>query len=257
MGIHFVRWRYLLRLISPEVTNNEVFTSLMVGIAAGFFTPAQVGEFAGRIASHPALRKSSVAGMTAIDKLYLIAVTFISGIIGLTAFISTHLNSYWHSSYFLIVILLVMLFIAVFSFPHQTKKIFSLLPKKLKAHRFYNVIDAIETRFFNKNGRILFVLTALLFAINFLQYYLFVRAFEPVSLLESVMCSSSVFFVKAFVLPISIGDLGVRESTAIFFYSKIGIAAATAFNASFCLFLSNIFLPSVIGALLIVRLKIT
>ena len=255
VGLNFIRWRYLLRLISPDINDEEVFTSLVVGITAGFFTPAQIGEIAGRIASHPTLRKSHVVGMTLIDKMYLLSLTFITGAIALPIFLLLYLNVYWHFVYGVIAIAIIIAFTGIFLFPHNSKTILTLLPQKVRDHQLYNVIEIIETRFHNKEGRMLFVLTGLFYVVIFIQYFIFVVAFQPVPFFDSLICSSSVYFVKAAVLPISIGDLGIRESAAVFFFSKVGVSAASAFSASFSMFLANIVLPSIVGALMIIKLK--
>ena len=50
-------------------------------------------------------------------------------------------------------------------------------------------------------------------------------------------------------------DLGVRESASVFFFSKFGVSSAAAFNASMCMFLVNVLLPSIAGALLVLKVK--
>lgn len=101
----------------------------------------------------------------------------------------------------------------------------------------------------------LLLLTCIFYGIIILQYYFFVLAFEPVTFGISALSTANILFIKSAILPISFGDLGIRESTAIFFYTHAGISAASAFNASLCVFLVNIFFPSLIGSLLIFRVK--
>ncbi len=255
-GIHFVRWRFLLRLISKGISNNDVIVSLFVGYASGFFTPAQVGEIAGRIASHPDLRKSHVVGMTIIDKLYILALTILTGIVALSLFASLYFTEYWNTLYAVPILVLVGFLLYAFLFPQSMKFVFRVIPEKIRAHNLYAMLHIIETNFFNTHGRILFALTTSLYICIVIQFFIFINAFEPVSFLDTTLCSLSVYFVKAVILPISIGDLGVRESASIFFFSKIGVSAAAAFNASMCMFLANVLLPSVAGALMVVRLKL-
>ncbi|MDD8017418.1 MAG: lysylphosphatidylglycerol synthase transmembrane domain-containing protein [Bacteroidota bacterium] len=256
IGMHFLRWRYVLHLISSDISPGEVFTSLLVGLTTGFFTPGQIGEFAGRIASHPNIRKSYVVGLSVIDKLYLLALTLVSGICALSLFFYLHLSEYWKVGYGVIGFLIIVLVLFIFLFPEITKKLLLFVPEKIRQHRLYNIIEVIETKFHNREGQTLFLLTALLYTIIFFQYFIFSIAFEPVSIGNSLMCSASVYFVKAVVLPISIGDLGVRESAAVFFFSKVGVSAASAFNASMCMFIANLVIPSVAGAILIMKVKL-
>lgn len=256
IGLHFYRWRYVLRLVSPAVSDEEVFTSLMVGLTAGFFTPGQIGEFAGRIASHPELRKSHVVGVSIIDKLYLLALTFIFGIISIPIFIFLYYQTLWTGLYGIAAVTASLSAVFLCLKPTFAKKIFKIIPERFKKHSLYNVVDIIDTRFHEKEGRVLFILTGLLYILIFTQFFIFASAFEPISFSHSFMCASSIYFVKAIVLPLSIGDLGIRESASVFFFSKVGFSAASAFNASMCMFFANLAIPSLIGSFLILKLKI-
>ncbi len=109
--------------------------------------------------------------------------------------------------------------------------------------------------FHRRQARVLLFLTFLLYGVIIVQYHFFVLAFEPVSFGVSAMCTANLLFTKSVILPISFSDLGVRESTAIFFFSRAGISAASAFNASICVFFVNIFFPSLLGSLMIFRIK--
>lgn len=255
-GIHFLRWRYLLRLIADDISNADVISSLLVGFTAGFFTPGQIGEVVGRIASHPDLKKSHIVGLTIIDKLYILSATVITGVGALIFFLSAFYSSVWSSAYSVVIILLLCSMTMLFLFPERSRSILTLLPERVRVHKLYSVMDIIENRFKNKDGRIILMLSTLLYVIIAIQFYVFLNAFESVTLFDSAIGSLSVYFIKAVILPISIGDLGVRESAAVFFFSKFGVSAASAFNASICMFLSNIVVPSAVGALLVLQLKI-
>lgn len=255
-GIHFIRWRYLLKLLSKDITNEDVFTSLFVGFTAGFFTPAQVGEIAGRIASIPDIKKSHVLGITIIDKLYLLALTLITGILSLALFAMFYFIEYWKAAFLLPLIGITGLLFFMFLFPETMKSFLRLLPEKIREHKLYSVVSIIETTFHNAQARILFLLSSLLYLVIVVQFFIFVNAFESVSFFDTTICSLSVYFIKSVILPISIGDLGVRESASVFFFSKVGVTSAAAFNASMCMFLANVLLPSIVGALLIMRVKI-
>lgn len=255
-GIHFLRWRFLLRLIESNVSNKTVITSLLVGFTAGFFTPAQVGEIAGRIASHPDTRKSHIVGITLIDKLYLLALTLITGLISLIFYVTVFYTDYWNGVYLFPLLVIIIVSLVASLFPQTIKTLLIYLPRRIREHKLYNIISIIETTFHNAQGRYLFLLTSALYVVIALQFFIFINAFEPVQFFDSTVCILSIYFVKAVILPISIGDLGVRESASVFFFSKVGVSAASAFSASMCMFLVNVLLPSIVGALLILKLKV-
>ncbi len=254
-GLHFIRWRYLLRLLSKDITNTDVLTSLLVGFSAGFFTPAQVGEVAGRIASHPDIRKSHIIGITIIDKMYILAATIITGIPALAVFTAFYYPDYWNHIFTAVVVICIVAVTVIFLLPAKIQPLFKLLPSRIRDHKFFAMIGIIEETFHNRQARPVLAFSLLLYGVIVVQFFILLNAFEPVSLTDTAIGSMSVYFIKAVVLPISIGDLGVRESASVFFFSKFGVSSAAAFNASLCMFLINVLLPSIIGALLILKVK--
>ena len=52
------------------------------------------------------------------------------------------------------------------------------------------------------------------------------------------------------ILPITIGNLGIREGTTIFLLDTFGISSEIAFNISIILFFMHSIIPAIIGLLL-------
>jgi uncharacterized membrane protein YbhN (UPF0104 family) len=255
VGLQFYRWRYLLRLISPGVTNSDVLTSLFVGFSAGFFTPAQVGEFGGRLANLRELRGSHIIGLSLVDRLYVLALTLLCGGAAISFFCSWYLPEYWSAVYSVAVTIILLIVLLLAFVPSAAKRALALLPEKIRTHRFFGVVEIFETTFHAPQARSLVLQTTAFMFVIVLQYHLFLNAFEPAGFIHSALCAPAILFVKSFFLPISIGDLGVRETTAVFFYSRTGISSAAALNASLCVFAANVLLPSILGAVYILKLK--
>jgi len=255
VGVQFFRWRYLLRLIASDISDKEIVSSLLVGYSAGFFTPGQVGEHGGRVASLSSLKSIQVLAVSLIDKVYVLAVTIIVGMIGMWLFCKTFLPNYWSPVLTIAVIACVFTFLIVVLYPDLLKRLLRLVLHKVRKYKAVASFLFVKDVFHRRQARVLLLLTILFQFVVIVQYYVFVRAFEPVSFAVSALCTSNILFVKSAILPISIGDLGVRESSAIFFFSRAGVSAASALNASLCVFTVNILLPSLIGALFIMRMK--
>lgn len=253
--VHVYRWRYLLRLVAPDISTKEIFTSFFVGFMVGFFTPAQLGEFAGRIASHPNVKKSYIIAITIVDKLYWAALTVIIGGTGLAMFISTYYANIWHPWYRYLMTGVLSIIIVIFLYPEKVKELLKQLPVSIRSHRFYEMIEVVENVFKNKNAWAVSSLTLLLYIIILFEYYFLTNAFGYVSLNDALVCVASVLFVKAIILPISFGDLGVRESSAVFFFTTMGLNTTIAFNASILMSFANVIVPTAIGTLLVLNLK--
>ncbi len=255
VGMQFLRWRYLVTLIGPDTTDKEIFSSLLIGYSAGFFTPGQIGEHGGRLMALSSLQAIQVLAMSIIDKMYVLAITIIAGSIGAWLYFVLYLPQYWTPLLTVLVVAVVFSFLVVVLYPDLLKKVLRTVLHKLRKYRAVSAFLFVKDIFHRSQARMLLLLTCIFYAIIVLQYYFFVLAFEPVTFAVSALSTANILFIKSAILPISFGDLGVRESTAIFFYSHAGISAASAFNASLCVFFVNIFFPSLIGSMLIFRVK--
>ncbi len=255
IGLQFLRWRYLLRLIARDVPDTKILSSLFIGYSAGFFTPGQVGEHGGRMVSLSSLQPIQVLAVSLIDKIYILAVTIITGVVGVWIYFQLFLPQYWTPLFTVIVFCVVASFLIVVLYPDLLKKILRLVLHKVRKYRAVSAFLFVKDVFHRRQARILLLLTFIFNVIVILQYHFFVLAFAPVSLKISALCTSNILFIKAAILPISLGDLGIRESTAIFFFTRAGVSAAAALNASLCVFFINILLPSILGAIMVLRLK--
>lgn len=255
VGMQFLRWRYLLKLIARDTSDKDIFSSLLIGFSTGFFTPGQVGEHGGRMATLSSLQAIQVLAVSIIDKMYVLAITIITGAIGAWLYFVVYLPSYWTSWLTALVVTVVFTFLIAVLYPDLLKKILRVVLHKLRKYRAVSAFLFMKDIFHRRQARVLLMLTFIFYGIVILQYHFFVLAFEPVSLSVSALCTANILFIKSAILPISFGDLGVRESTAVFFFTRAGISAASAFNASLCVFFVNIFFPSLIGSFLIFRIK--
>ncbi len=254
-GLQFLRWRYLVRLIARGTSDKDIFSSLFIGFSAGFFTPGQVGEHGGRIVTLSSLPAIQVLAVSIIDKLYVLAFTVITGVIAAWLYFIIYLPQYWTPLLTAVVIIVVISFLIVVLYPDLLKTILRTLLHRFRKYRAVSAFLFMKDVFHRRQARVLLFLTIIYYIVILVQYHFFVRAFEPVSIGVSALCTSNLLFTKSVILPISFSDLGIRESTAIFFFSRAGVSASSAFNASMCIFFVDILFPSLLGSLLIFRIK--
>ena len=118
-------------------------------------------------------------------------------------------------------------------------------------------ILAVLDRFTPRDATELLILSALRYLLFSTQFVLLVRAFAPgADLFVAYAGVALVFFAKSAIPAITLGDLGIRESAAVFFLGAFGIAEAAAFNASLGLFAVNLLLPALVGLPLLPRLRL-
>jgi uncharacterized membrane protein YbhN (UPF0104 family) len=70
-----------------------------------------------------------------------------------------------------------------------------------------------------------------------------------------LVAAAMVYFSKTLIPAITLGEIGIRESAAIYFFGIFGCSEAIAFNSSMILFFLNLLFPSVVGLYFLIRLK--
>lgn len=249
--IQFYKWRYLVRLLKPEVTNRETFQSLLAGFTFGFVTPGRLGEF-GRAFFIKDCSWIRLLGVAFIDKLFSLAVVIFWGAIGLMFFVSRQLYLYTMVPIIIFTIIALIVIYYVLFHPEIIRGfLYSLniiLPFRDKIKSLMSSLD----NFHRRQAINLMMLTFCFYFIFLMQFYILVCSFEFTPFVPAFLAIASTMIVKS-MLPISIGDLGIRESAAIFFLGKIGLQHSTAFNASILLFLINLLIPSMIGLVLVLK----
>jgi len=241
ISVRTFKWRTMLRSVKDKPTFTEAFGSVMLGISLGSFTPGEIGEFAGRALHITDAKRSHLVGLTLLDKAQIFIVTSCAGIVSLV----------WLTFDIPLFNALVTIVIILFSCVFITRlEMIATLGRHLNSTLFKKpwltrVLDGFSL--LKPQQLLTTILYTLVFhSILILQMYCLINGFSKISLLHAFLGTSAMMFMKS-LLPISIGDLGIREAGSIYFFSTYGISQAAALNASLLLFLINIFIPSIIG----------
>jgi len=256
--LQFFRWKILVKNESASINEKSILKSLLIGFSAGTFTPARAGEYFLRKLTLKDLSLSSVITLTFIDKMMLLINVIFWG-----ALVSFGMMLFYYN---VDVYVTASLFIIFASF-------FTALFMIMYSKRFYNYLRELKNRFNFKliflkklleplsdlNNQIISKLILIAF-INYLiivlQFSLIVISFNSHSSLELLMIASvMVYFTKTLIPAITLGEIGIREGAAIYFFGLFGCSEAVAFNSSMLLFIFNLLLPSLIGLYLLLRLK--
>ena len=241
LSVRTLKWHTMLRSVKETPTFTEAFGSVMLGISLGSFTPGELGDFAGRALHITDAKRSHLVGLTLLDKLQIFVVTSCAGGVSLTCLAFD--NPYLCTFLSIVILLLSGVFM-------MRLEIIATLGQRLntsflKRPWLSRVLDGCQL--LTPRQLLSTALYTLLFhGVLILQMYCLLNAFSTISFLHAFIGTSAMMFVKS-LLPISIGDLGVREAGSIYFFSLYSISQAAALNASLMLFFINIFVPSLMG----------
>ena len=222
------KWGIFLNYCQPVCNFWKAVDSILLGMALGLFTPGRLGEI-GRGLAFPSNR--AVTGIFAgIDRLTSVFCGLILSIFCI-----------YHSDLLKMELVLIgcIFFIVIWV-------CFFFLRKGLGER--YSIFRKFRTQSESITTKELFFIFLYSMMFNFIfcfQFFLLVGAHYEWDL-NIFLLIPIIYTIKSF-LPISIGDLGVREGVAVLLFSQCGLDPEPAFNASLGIFMLNVLIPAICG----------
>jgi uncharacterized protein (TIRG00374 family) len=239
--LQVLKWNYILGAVKPKPPLKSVIVSLFGGFFLGAVSPARSGEIA-RGFLVPGHSRMKIASLTLLEKGLNQAMIYSFGLIALVFLLPQQFKSL---PIFAEILLVVMLF-----------NIDRLRPYLVKIVRRFSTEDtarnslaAFEALSAGKTGIMLF-LSLIFYLIYSIQYFCLFLCFTDLAWQTACKTIPVIYLVNV-ILPISVGDLGVKEMTSIKLLAPFGIAAGAAFSASLTQNLLTFIIPSIIGGVMI------
>jgi uncharacterized protein (TIRG00374 family) len=244
-GAQILKWHYLLKVTNTGLSFADALKSYLFGVTLGTITPGQLGELGGRALHIENNNRAFLVGLTIFDRAQMFVIMAFCGIPAVVYLLSFNLL-YTFAAFFIEFICLLLVYFNTESLKIKLNGIkWKLLKKKFVQDLLGSFTFLNRTQFLISS-----MFSILVFFIVYFQTTILLLAFVDVNFSDALWGYSAVMFTKA-LLPISFGDLGVREAASILFYGKINVPIAAAFNTALLMFFINIFLPSLVGVLFI------
>ena len=249
-------WHVLARPVAGRVSFKSVMGAVMAGFAVGFFTPARVGEYAGRALSLDTGDRWALGATIFAQRMIDMLVALAAGLLAFAGASWTGvLGDAWSAVAWTGAVVGGVLALGIARPGAVANLLRRLAPGWTWLHERTQFLDALT------GPQIAAVVTGSLvrYAVYVAQTVLLVVAFLPLesslSLFELILGAGLTFFVKFLIPSITLMDVGVREGAAVAAFGLFGVSAATALNASLAVFAVNLVLPSLLGVPFAFRMK--
>lgn len=251
--IEAVKWQLLVRPLEP-MRLFKALKAVLAGCSITMITPNRTGEFGGRMLFVNAENRIQAISATLLGSMSQLAVTALAGIWSLFFFHNaTNVQVPYSSVLFWSGIVLAALSICFVIcsrwFIQWLMKIKYLqkLAQHLQVWKAYSINDLL----------IVFLFSALRYSVFILQFIIAFRMVEVDMPIKEVMFATMLFFLAMAVIPtIGFTELPVKLYTA---NALFGCFSANAFgiaSAVFLIWLINLLIPSVVGSLTIMKIKL-
>jgi hypothetical protein len=266
-GIESQKWKFMIGKIE-RVSFFKAVQAVFAGASISFFTPNRTGEYFGR--AFILDKASHVDGIliTILGSMSQLLITIITGTLSMLVFIPQFLgNNVFFTGYLyyalvvLVILLDLLLLFLVLNVQYLSVLREKLLRSRLKKFRRHL---AVFSEFRPRNMVFVLGMSLLRYIVFTAQFLLLLKVFSvPVPLFEGVIITSLIFFVLSIVPTVTLTELGIRDSAAVYFFgfwfSRAGGMTDSILigilSASTLLWIINLAVPAITGTLFVFRLK--
>ncbi len=253
-GLEAYKWRLMIARIE-NISYIKSLKAIFSGVTISLFTPNRVGEYGGRVFYlHPDHRIQAVF-ITILSSMSQLLITIITGMLALVYFLPklTIINDYLYYTIIVITCALLLLLL-FFYFNIYLMNIFLLKIRWLwKAEKYMHVLMSYSFTELLK----VFLLSLIRFSVFTIQFYLLLILFKVnIPLFEGIMVISLSFFIVSAIPTFTLSELGIRGSVSVYFIGILSSNAIGILTSSFTLWLINLVIPALFGALLIFKLRL-
>lgn len=258
-GMEARKWQILMNAIQP-MSFSKAYKSVLCGVTFSLNTPNRIGEYGGRMLFVNDGNRLKSIPLSIAGGVAQLIITMVMGCLGLLYLLMSNnsveslmgLPVFWLKIFLYGSIFGTIVFVFFFFRLGWVIKLVNKLPYSNRFSKYINVLETFDVN----------VLLRLL-SISFFRYIVFV--FQYIFMLQLMQVEQNVwtglwiitvmFWILAIIPTFAIAELGIRGTVAktLFYYSTnvLGILTVT-----FAIWFINLFIPALIGSLLILGIKI-
>ena len=248
--VEALKWRYLISKIE-NISIMTAYRAIFTGITVSTFTPNRIGEYGGRVFCLEQGDRIKAVFITVLCSMSQLLVTILYGSISLFILFDEILIDKTFLSVSLLILLNLFLLFSYFNISHIVNflgkfKLIKSFKKYLEVLVMYNCKDLF----------IAFIYSNTRYFIFSLQFIILLHVFGiNISFMDAILSVMLIFFFITITPTITIAEIGVRGSVAIFVLGLFSSNDIAILSSTTLLWLINLIIPAIIGSFFIFSLK--
>jgi len=243
-----LKWQYLVNTIK-DISFKSALEQSLGGLTASLITPNRIGDYGAKAIYYAKGFRSKIVMLNLLGNMAQMTITTIFGIIGLMLFISRYpidIN-YYQIANFIAILLIVILF-AIAGIKQKRFKI--------KGFSFTSIVQFIKSISF-KTHCITIILSLVRYLIFSFQFYYLLTLFEVnIEYTSAMIVIASMYLLASVVPTISILDVVIKGSIAVFLFDYLEINELTILSITTLMWLLNFVIPSIFGSYFVLNFKL-
>lgn len=243
-----LKWQKLVQIIQ-NISFKDALEQSLGGLTASLVTPNRIGDYGAKVMYYTNRFKGKIVLLNLVGNISQMTITTVFGVIGLTIFVNFYqvdINYYRVTRF--VFILLIIAILSFFGVKHRRFKV--------KGHSYVDLIDFIKSITINVKAKTL-VFSLIRYLIFSFQFYFFLSVFGvAIDYLDAMVVITSMYFLASIIPSISIFDVVVKGSVAVFLFSFLKINELTILTIITSMWLLNFVIPSVFGGYYILNFRL-
>ncbi len=241
IGLQVMKWDVILGTSEPKPSLACTIRSLFAGFFLGAVSPARTGELARGVVI-PGHSKLKIASLTVLDKGFNHATTYTAAFISLILALPMPLKLIPLTAQ----IALIIAACNITRLRPLLERLFHRFSRQSTVDNALAAFDALSRR----TVLTMIGLSIAFFATFTVQFYFIILCFTDLNWLTAVKTIPLIYAINL-VMPITIGDLGVKEMASVKLLGPFGIAGGAAFSASLTQNVMTFIIPSLAGGVIL------
>jgi hypothetical protein len=252
-GLEAIKWKFLLNSVE-RTSIVKSYIGVLAGISVAIFTPNRTGEYLGRIWILQHKNRPAGVSITIAGSLAQSTVTFILGLVAGWYWLTMVSVPVLTTQVQMIIATMITVFVisVYFLLPQISDFLLRFKLKKV-------IIDGLQgfTRLKLQQQIIALAISILRYFIFALQFIILLNYFQcEMQLFESIIAIGMLYAAMLIIPSITIAEPGIRGSLSLLIFTVFSENEAGILAASLTLWIINLAIPALTGALYLAALKI-
>ncbi len=243
-----LKWKHLVKTIK-QISFKDAAEQSLGGLTASLITPNRIGDYGAKAVYYARPLRKRIVLMNLLGNSSQMAITTSFGIAGLIVFINRYQIDvdYYRVSKFMFVIIVIGLLTA-FGIKHKDISI--------KGYSIKRILDFLKHLSFKTHvtNLLLSLIRYLIFSFQF--YYLLHIFGVDVDYLKAMTVITSMYFLASIIPSISIFDVVVKGSVAVFLFGYVQVNELTILSIITIMWVLNFAIPSLFGSYFVLNFKL-
>jgi predicted DNA-binding ribbon-helix-helix protein len=243
-----LKWQSLVKTIKT-ISFIAALEQSLGGLTASLITPNRIGDYGAKAVYYTKHFRKRIVLLNLLGNMAQMTITTIFGLVGCIVFVNRYQIDvdYYKLTRFSILLVIISVF-TVFGVTHKR---FNIKGYSLK--RILDYIKGIKTSTHGVN--LMYALIRyLIFSFQF--YYLLTIFGVDVAYTKAMVLITSMYFLASIVPSISIFDVVIKGSVAVFLFDYVAVNELTILSIIMIMWLLNFAIPSMFGSYFILNFKL-